>query len=81
MRTPDERLIGAARMAFADLNLAIDGAEDAVGIAMRLRSLEAPFQARKEYLVQVLASLYEVRDVMEQALPPVAVADEEERDG
>lgn len=81
MRTPDERLVAAARTAFWALNEAVGEVEEAVSLATRLRSLEAPFQARKEYLVQVLASLYEVRDVMEQALPPVAVADEEERDG
>lgn len=77
MRSPDERIIEAARIAFAEVSHAIGETEFAVSLATRLRTLEPYAQARREYLVTSLAALYEARDVLEQALPPVPAVDTE----
>lgn len=79
MPTPVERIVEAATVALNEVSSAIGETEFAVGLAMRLRTLELDPEKRKEYLVGALSMLYDARDLIEQAMPREAV--EEEQDG
>lgn len=78
MPTFEARVTAAARAAHFAVCEAIGEARFAVSLSTRLYvHREAP--VTEEYLIAALQGLYEVRDVLDQALPPAAPT--EERDG
>lgn len=76
-KTPEERVEQAARVAFIAIAEAIGETRFAISLSTRLYvHQQAP--VGEEYLIAALHGLHEVRDLIEQALPAVSVAEPEE---
>lgn len=80
-KTPEERVADAIRVAYIVVCEAIGETRFAISLSTRLYvHREAP--VAEEYLIASLHGLHEIRDLIEQALPAVAVAEpDEEQDG
>lgn len=79
-KTPEERVIEAVSVARTVIEEAIGETRFAISLSTRLY-LHQQAPVGEEYLFAAITGLHEVRDLIEQALPPVAVAGEEEQDG